>query len=308
MLGYDMEWAAFHVVEVMADSNFQNKRIGYLAAAQCFTPNTDVIALTTNLFKKEMNSNNQFETGMALNCLSNVCTPDLARDLVSDVIALLGSSRAYIRKKSVLVMFKIFLQFPDALRPSFPRLKEKLEDADPSVVAASVNTICELARKNPGNYLAMAPTFFKLLTTIQNNWTLIKIVKLFGALTPLEPRLAKKLVDPLTNIINTTPAKSLLYECLNTVAYGMAKQTGILKLSLDKLKMFVEDRDQNLRYLGLVGLHNVMKHNAKLVADMRDTVVDCLNGEDITIRYRALELVVGMVNKKNIQADRKSVV
>ena len=28
MLGYDMEWAAFHVVEVMADQNFQHKRIG----------------------------------------------------------------------------------------------------------------------------------------------------------------------------------------------------------------------------------------------------------------------------------------
>ena len=76
-----------------------------------------------------MSSNNQFETGMALNCLSNVCTTDLARDLVSDVIALLASSRAYIRKKGVLVMFKIFLQFPDALRPSFPRLKEKLDDS-----------------------------------------------------------------------------------------------------------------------------------------------------------------------------------
>ena len=84
----------------------------------------------------------------------------------------------------------------------------------------------------------------------------------------------------------------------------MAKQTGILKLSLDKLKMFVEDRDQNLRYLGLLGLHHVMMHNSKLVADMRETVVECLNGEDITIRYRALELIVGMVNKKNIQVCR----
>ena len=148
----------------------------------------------------------------------------------------------------------------------------------------------------------MAPTFFKLLTTIQNNWTLIKIVKLFGALTPLEPRLAKKLVDPLTNIINTTPAKSLLYECLNTVSYGMAKQTGVLKLSLDKLKLFIEDRDQNLKYLGLVGLTNVMNHNTKLVADMREVVMECLHGEDVTIRMRALELAVGMVTKKNIMA------
>ena len=28
-------------------------------------------------------------------------------------------------------MYKVFLSFPDALRPAFPRLKEKLEDPDP---------------------------------------------------------------------------------------------------------------------------------------------------------------------------------
>jgi AP-3 complex subunit delta-1 len=54
--------------------------------------------------------------------------------------------------------------------------------------SAAVNVICELARKNPKNYLSLAPTFFKLMTSSTNNWMLIKIIKLFGALTPLEPR------------------------------------------------------------------------------------------------------------------------
>lgn len=30
-------------------------------------------------------------------------------------------------------MYKVFLSFPDALRPAFPRLKEKLEDPDPGI-------------------------------------------------------------------------------------------------------------------------------------------------------------------------------
>ena len=30
-------------------------------------------------------------------------------------------------------MYKVFLQFPEALRPAFPRLKEKLEDPDPGI-------------------------------------------------------------------------------------------------------------------------------------------------------------------------------
>ena len=41
------------------------------------------------------------------------------------------STRPYLRKKAVLIMYKVFLKFPDALRPAFPRLKEKLEDPDP---------------------------------------------------------------------------------------------------------------------------------------------------------------------------------
>ncbi|KAL0485649.1 hypothetical protein AKO1_011890, partial [Acrasis kona] len=201
MCGYDMEWAAFHMIEVMSSPNFSLKRTGYLAAAQSFTPSTDVIMLTPQLFRKDLKSSEQYECGFALTTLSNVCTPDLGRDLVSEVVTLLNSTRPYIRKKAILCLYKIFIQYPDALRPAFPRLKEKLADTHPSVVSSSVNVICELARKNPVNYLGMAPVFFKLLTTLNNNWTLIKIVKLFGALTPHEPRLAKKLVEPLANII-----------------------------------------------------------------------------------------------------------
>ena len=40
------------------------------------------------------------------------------------------STKPYLRKKAVLIMYKVFLKFPEALRPAFPRLKEKLEDPD----------------------------------------------------------------------------------------------------------------------------------------------------------------------------------
>jgi AP-3 complex subunit delta len=39
-------------------------------------------------------------------------------------------------------------------------------------------------------------------------------------LTPLEPRLVRKLLPPLTEIIRTTPAMSLLYECINGIIQG----------------------------------------------------------------------------------------
>jgi len=76
---------------------------------------------------QDMTSTNVWESGVAINCLSNVCTPELARDLAPDVVAMLNNSKPYIRKKACLVLYKIFLRFPDSLRPAFPRLKEKLE-------------------------------------------------------------------------------------------------------------------------------------------------------------------------------------
>lgn len=220
MLGYDISWAAFNIIEVMSSQKFTFKRIGYLAASQSFHEGTDVVMLTTNLIRKDLCGQSMYETGIALSGLSCFLTPDLARDLCNEVMSLMTSSKPYIRKKAVQIMYKIFLKYPDALRPAFPRLKEKLEDPEPSVQAAAVNVICELARKNPKNYLSLAPTFFKLMTVSTNNWVLIKIIKLFGALTPLEPRLGKKLIEPLTNLINSTSAMSLLYECINTVLAG----------------------------------------------------------------------------------------
>lgn len=152
----------------------------YLAAAQCFHDTTEVLMLTTNLIRKDLNrwayysglnwwialfqnqcyfSSNMYDSGVALGGLSCFVTPDLARDLASDIVNLvitfsylcyraiwivlanisfqLSSSRPYTRKRAVLLLYKIFLKYPEALRPTFPRLKDKLEDPDPGIPKAN---------------------------------------------------------------------------------------------------------------------------------------------------------------------------
>lgn len=180
MLGYDISWAAFNIIEVMSSSKFTYKRVGYLAASNSFHEGLDILMLTTNMIRKDLCSMQMYDAGIALTGFSCFVTPDLARDLANDVMNLLVSTKPYIRKRAVLMMYKVFLKFPEALRPAFPRLKDKLEDPDPGVQSASVNVICELARKNPKNYLSLAPLFFKLMTSSTNNWMLIKIIKLVG--------------------------------------------------------------------------------------------------------------------------------
>uniref|UniRef100_A0A8C8JE75 AP-3 complex subunit delta-1 n=1 Tax=Oncorhynchus tshawytscha TaxID=74940 RepID=A0A8C8JE75_ONCTS len=273
MLGYDVSWAAFNIVEVMSSSKFTYKRIGYLAASQCFHESTDVIMLTTNQIRKDLSSPNQYDTGVALTGLSCFVTPDLARDLANDIMTLMSHTKPYIRKKAVLIMYKVFLKYPESLRPAFPRLKEKLEDPDPGVQSAAVNVICELARRNPKNYLSLAPLFFKLMTSSTNNWVLIKIIKLFGALTPLEPRLGKKLIEPLTNLIHSRVE---------------------VPWPLSVLSLFI------VKYLGLLAMSKILKTHPKSVQSHKDLILQCLDDKDESIRLRALDLLYGMVSKKNL--------
>ncbi|EDV21570.1 uncharacterized protein TRIADDRAFT_29995, partial [Trichoplax adhaerens] len=306
MFGYDISWAAFNVIEVMSSTKFTHKRIGYLASSQCFTEDMDILTLTTNLIRKDFSSQNQYDAAVTLNGLSCFVSADLARDLANDVITLLASTKPYIRKRAIIVLYKIFLKFPEALRPAYPRLKAKLDDPEPSVQSAAVNVICELARKNPQNYLSLAPIFFKLMTNSTNNWMLIKIIKLFAALTPLEPRLGKKLIEPLTNLIHSTSAMSLLYECINTVIAvllaftSMPNHSSSVQLCVSKLRLLIEDADQNLKYLGLLAMSKILKAHPKAVQAHKDMILRCLDDKDESIKLRALDLLSGMISKKNL--------
>ncbi|EMD42246.1 hypothetical protein CERSUDRAFT_102602 [Gelatoporia subvermispora B] len=304
MLGYDMSWASFHIIEVMSSPRIHLKSVGYLAAVQSFQQNTDVLMLTTNLLKKDLSSKPD-DIAVTLNGLSHIVTPDLARDLSQEIVAMLNHSRAHIRKRAVLALYKVFIRYPEAIPQGMPRLREKLEDQDPSVVAATVNVLCELVHRSPQDYLSLAPQLFHLLTTSSNNWMLIKIIKLFGVLTPYEPRLVRKLQPPITDLISTTPAISLLYECVRTcITGGMLQNASGLSLArtcVTKLAGFLQDSDQNLKYIALLAMVKIVPTHPQLVAEYQDMILSSIDDQDISIRMRALDLISAMVSRSNLQ-------
>ncbi|KAK0466157.1 adaptin N terminal region-domain-containing protein [Desarmillaria tabescens] len=305
MLGHDMSWASFHVVEVMSSPRFHLKSVGYLAAVQSFDQDTDVLMLTTNLLKKDLIST-PADIAVTLNGISHIATPDLARDLAPELIKMLSHSRPNIRKRAVVALFKAMLKYPEISTQGISKLKERLEDADPSVVAATVNVLCELARRNPQDYLTLAPVLFHLMTTSSNNWMLIKIIKLFGSLSPHEPRLVRKLQPPITELISTTSAISLLYECVHTCIIGgmLRGPSGdsLARLCVSKLATFIQDADQNLKYIALLAMVKIVPSHPYLVAEYQDTILASVSDQDISIRMRALDLVSAMVNRDNLQS------
>ncbi|KAF9730722.1 hypothetical protein PMIN06_006387 [Paraphaeosphaeria minitans] len=313
MFGHDMSWASFNVLEVMSSPKWRHKRTGYLAAVQSYRRDTDVLLLAENQLKKDISSPTPPVISLPLVAIPHVINPSMASSVLSDLLPRLTHSHAAIRKKTVVTLYRLALVYPETLRPAWPKIKERLQDdsEDPTVTAAIVNVICELGWRRPQDFLPLAPRLFDLLVGGGNNWMAIKLIKLFATLTPLEPRLIKKLLPPLTKIIRETPAMSLLYECISGIIQGGILEAvegtpegeEIARLCVGKLRgMMTIEGDANLKYVALLAFDKIVQTHPYLVSQQQDVILECIDDPDISIRMRALDLVVGMVNSDNLSA------
>lgn len=309
MYGFDMSWSNFRILEVMSSAKFQQKRIGYLASMQSFKNEQDLLILATNQFKKDLNSHNHIEIGLALSGIATIVTPALAKDIVDDVVMKLTHSKPYIRKKAVLALYKVFLQYPESLRSCLPRVIEKLDDSDVSVISATITVICEISKNNPNIFLNCLPKFFSILEESTNNWLTIRILKLFQSLLKVEPRMKKRILPSIVELMKKTEATSLIYECVNCIVNGgmlsaeSSKDRATVKLCIDKLMNFFETGDSNLKFVGLLALIKVVKlfpdfiHKIEGVSDV---IKHCLTNKDLIIKLKALEICQYLLTDDNI--------
>ncbi|GLA05667.1 AP-3 complex subunit delta [Aspergillus niger] len=277
MFGYDMSWASFHVLEVMSSAKYLQKRAGYLGAVQSFRPDTEVLMLATNLLKKDLVSHSIPNMSLPLITLPNIATTSLSISLLPDVLSRVSHSHAVVRKKAIICLYRLALAYPDALKLAWPKIKERLMDdeEDTSVTTAVLNVL--------------------------------------ATLTPLEPRLVRKLHRPLVNIIQTTTAMSLLYECINGLIQGgildfdagIEEKDEIASLCVGKLRgMVVSDSDPNpqVKYVALLAFNRIVLTYPGLVSMQQDVIMHCLDDADISIRLQALELAARMVTSDNLQS------
>lgn len=309
MYGFEMSWCNFHILEVMSSTKFQQKRVGYLAAIQSFKNEEDLLILATNQFKKDLNSRNHVEIGLALSGIATIVTPNLSKDINDDVLMKLNHTKPYIRKKAILAMYKIFLQYPDSLRLNFNRVIEKLDDDDVSVVSATINVICEISKKNPKIFVNYLPKFFKILEETKNNWLIIRVLKLFQSLSKVEPRMKKKILPSIVELMLKTKASSLIYECINCIVNGAmlsadsSSDRDTAKLCIEKIMEFFETKDSNLKFVGLLALINTIKVFPTLISKVKGVssmIMECLTDDDLIIKAKALEVCHLLISEDNI--------
>lgn len=93
---------------------------------------------------------------------------------------------------------------------------------------------------------------------------------------------------------------ALVYQCLRTITRIYPSQD-LLDLATLTISRFLSSTSKNLKYMGIMGLIQIVKIDPKYTLDYQNMVVDCLEDADDTLKIRTLDLLFKMTNKQNVE-------
>eukprot|EP01122_Echinamoeba_exundans_P007695 TRINITY_DN2423_c0_g1_i1.p1 TRINITY_DN2423_c0_g1~~TRINITY_DN2423_c0_g1_i1.p1 ORF type:complete len:858 (-),score=269.36 TRINITY_DN2423_c0_g1_i1:65-2638(-) len=322
MMGYPTHFGQMECLKLIVSPQYSDKRIGYLALMLLLDERQEVLMLVTNSLKMDLMHVNQYVVGLALAALGNISSEGMARDCAPEVEKLLNSQNPYIRKKAALCAIRILRKVPDLLENFVPKVRALLSEKDHGVLLTGVSLMIEMCRIQPSvaqDFKKMVPSLVKILKSvvsygyspeydvsgITDPFLQVKILRVLRLLGEDDATASDQMNDLLAQIAtNTDPLKNvgnaILYECVNTIM-SIKSEDGLRVLAVNILGRFLSNRDNNIRYVALNTLCKVVSIDTDAVQRHRNTIVDCLKDNDISIRRRALELIYSLVNESNVR-------
>ena len=96
ILGEKTHFAQVECINLIASEDFADKRVGYLAAVLLLDENQELLTLLTNLLNNDLNHPSRYVVSLAINALGALTSPELARDLYTDIKNILELSLIHI--------------------------------------------------------------------------------------------------------------------------------------------------------------------------------------------------------------------
>lgn len=125
------------------------------------------------------------------------------------------------------------------------------------------------------------------------------MIKLICTFIGVEPRLLERLPAKLNQLLLRCKAKSVEIELIREILKKFKESEELYQNAVERLDSFLLSKDNNLLYLGLASLKEVIKHNPPLIASFKDKITNCFQSTDMTIRKRALHVINALANEEN---------
>ncbi len=272
-------------MKLIASPHFPEKRIGYLGMMLLLSEEADVLMLSTNSLKNDLNSKNKFIAGLSLCTIGNLATPDMSRDLAPEVDKHLKSGMPYLRKKANLAMARCLTKCPDMVEDFVERVVTLLKDRNHGVLITVVQLMTQVLMIDLKNaeeegedpfdtecrraFLRLVPMLVKMLRNllgsgfspdydvggISDPFLQVQLLTLLRLLGAKNEKASEEMNDVLAQVATNTESSknagnAILYECVQTIM-GIESEDGLRVLAVNILGRFLLNRDNNIRYVAL---------------------------------------------------------
>ncbi|EDV28677.1 uncharacterized protein TRIADDRAFT_19420 [Trichoplax adhaerens] len=335
LLGVDIDFGYMEAVNLLSSIKYTEKQIGYLFISVLIDHSHDLMKLVIQSIKNDLNSGKPIHISLALNCVANVGSPEMAEQLASEVPRILVGSDTMdtVRQNAALCLLRLYRVSTKILPPGewTTRIVQLLSDKHLGVVTAACSLIYELARENPEDYKACVPLAVSRLSRIATAnygdlqdytyyfvpapWLSVKLLRLLQTYPPPDdPAIRARLHECIEAVLNRAmePPKSkkvqhsnaknaVIFEAISLIIHYDNDPDQMVR-ACNQLGTFLSSRETNLRYLALESMcalaSSEYSHDA--VKKHQSTVIQALKSErDVSVRQRAIDLLYAMCDKTN---------
>ncbi|KAG1663189.1 AP-2 complex subunit alpha [Nymphon striatum] len=340
LLGHDIDFGHMEAVNLLSSNKYTEKQIGYLFISVLVNANSELLKLIVQSIKNDLSSRNPIHVNLALQCIANIGSKEMAEAFGPEIPKLLvsGDTIDVVKQSAALCLLRLFRTLPDIIWKTesgewTSRIIHLLNDQHMGVVTAASSLIEALVKKNPDEYkgcVSLAASRLSRIVTssytdlqdytyyfVPAPWLSVKLLRLLQNYPPPEePGVRGRLNECLETILNKAqePPKSkkvqhsnaknaVLFEAISLIIH-MDNEPNLLVRACNQLGQFLQHRETNLRYLALESmcLLATSEFSHEAVKKHQDTVVNALKTErDVSVRQRAVDLLYAMCDKGNAE-------